>query len=276
MMARMSMAALSTPGPKNCMAWISGWCSSGRIWFECSSMYRTGFSTIFLYHFSHSFRANNLAPKLSSFLGLLAGALTRLPAMSTGPTVGTWSELLSAVPERNLLWWESFGWTEVSAWCWDLSRHGRSSFGSSSYLLRAAGPKLSRFSGLGRLRRTDFTTNLSLGEGSGGSGSLGGWDRDLSVCRLPIWETSQDGSTPLDLPRLGSTTPRAGGNCSFSSFLLAGSPSLVGWHAMLSFLTGVDLVAEVLRLIPANGSAREYWTSSSCPHSSGCSGGCTG
>ena len=57
----------------------------------------------------------------------------------------------------------------------DLSHHGQSSLvAPSSYLLRVAGPKLSRFSGLGRFRHTDFTIDFSLGVGSGGSGSLGG------------------------------------------------------------------------------------------------------
>ena len=82
---------------------------------------------------------------------------------------------------------------------------GWSSLDSLSYLLWAAGPSFPRSSGLGRLMRTDFTTDFTLGEGSS---SLGGWDRDLSVCWLPIRETSQDGSAVLDLPRLGSTTLR--------------------------------------------------------------------
>ena len=66
MMARISMAALSAPGPKNRKEWISGWCSSGRIWCWRSSKYSMGLSTIFLHHFSCSLRAINLAPKLSS------------------------------------------------------------------------------------------------------------------------------------------------------------------------------------------------------------------
>ena len=70
MMAKMSIVALSTPDPKKCMASISGSCSSGSILFYRSSMYSAGFSTIILNHFSCSFRASNLAPKLSSFLDL--------------------------------------------------------------------------------------------------------------------------------------------------------------------------------------------------------------
>ena len=108
---------------------------------------------------------------------------------------------------------------------------------------RAAGPKLSRSSGGGRLRRTDFITDLSLG--SGGSGSPGGLrPRFVGLPapdpgNVPGWFRSTS-SGPAWAPLL-----RAGGNCSFSSSLPTGSPSLVGRHAMRSFLAGVDLVAEV-------------------------------
>ena len=120
-----------------------------------------GFSTIFLYHFSCSLRAVNLANMLSSCLedpgwGLWLDLKSCLP----NPR---WERLepLSTVPERSLLW--------VSARCQEPSRRSR-----SSYLLQAASPRPSSSSGSGNFRRTDFTTDFNFGVDARVSGLLAG------------------------------------------------------------------------------------------------------
>ena len=185
MRARISIAAPSAPDPKNRKEWISGWCSSGRIWCWRSSKYSMGLSTIFLYLFSHSLRAISLVPMLSSlcFEDFGLGFWPDLRSCLLDPR-SEWPELLTVV-EHGLSW--------VSARCWELSCCDRSSFSESSYLLRAAGPRPSKSSGFGKFRRTNFTADFNFGGGVVASGSLAGWERALLDCRPPNLETSQEG-----------------------------------------------------------------------------------
>ena len=95
---------------------------------------------------------------------------------------------------------------EDSVWGQDLSRCARSC-PVVSYLLLAAGPRSSRFTGWVLSRHTFFTTDLSIVVASGASGCLAGSEGALSECRPLIWERFQEGSAPLEQPRFGSTSP---------------------------------------------------------------------
>ena len=120
-----------------------------------------GLSPIFLHHFSCSLRAISLVPRLSSLcfedfeLELWLDLRSCLP-----DPWSEWPELL----ECDLLW--------ASEWYQELSRRGRSSLAESSYLLQAARPRLSKSSGFGKFRQTDFTADFNFGGGVGVSGSL--------------------------------------------------------------------------------------------------------
>ena len=110
MRARTSMAAASTPDPKNRNEWISGWCSSGRIWCWRSSKYSMGLSTIFLYFFSCSLWAISLAPMLSSLCFEDLGLGLWLDFRSERP------EPLSTLPECGLLWGHGTVSGTISPW----------------------------------------------------------------------------------------------------------------------------------------------------------------
>ena len=175
-----------------------------------------------------------------------------------------WPKPLSTVLERGLLW--------ASARCWELSRHGRSSSVESSYLLRAAGPRLSKSSGFGKFRRTDFRTDFYFGADAGDSGLLAGWEQALSECQPPILETSQEGSAPLDRLHFGSASPR--GRELLLLFFSSGGHSRsvaalprAGWPECDFFRSSGGG-----GLIPTNGSASEYWADSPFVCPLGCSG----
>ena len=161
------MVASSTPGRKNRMEWISGWCSYGRIWCWCSSKYSMGLSTIFLYFFSRSLRAISLAPMLSSLC-------LEDPELGARRTSGHAFQ----TPGRNDL--NLYLLCRSTVCCG--RRHGVGNYlavadplwQSHHICSEQLGPGFPKSSGFGKFRLTDFTTDFNFDVGAGASGSLAG------------------------------------------------------------------------------------------------------